>query len=784
MPEVIGHYQIREKLGSGGMGDVYLAEDTKLHRLVALKLLPAEVALDAGRRTRFLQEAHAASVLNHPNVSTIYEVGEHEDSVFIAMEYIEGRTLTQLREQRPVNVDEVIDIALQAADALDEAAARGIVHRDIKSANIMLTPRGHVKVLDFGLAKVIVPDAAGDDTKIKTSPGMVMGTPYYMSPEQALGRAVDQRSDLFSLGIVLYELVTGRLPFVGTTTTETIEKITHSEPEPIARFNYSLPGELERIIRKLLEKDPSRRYQSARDLVVDLKNLKRDTSSGELVSRKPVAQRRTWMPIAAAAVLIAAVATGIVLMKPWKRAPAPGSEAIASIAVMPFVNAGKDPDSEYLSDGISESIINDLSRISGLRVIPRSTVFRYKGQETDVLKVAEALDVQAVVTGHVLRRGDVLSVQAELVDARSNAQLWGARYERKVADALAMQQEISGQISERLHSAGTALPAGTGNTRMTADPEAYQLYLKGRYHWNRRTGESINRALDYYEQAVARDPKFALAYVGLADSHLLLEQYADKPLAETTARAEQSVRRALEIDDGIAEAHASLAMIHQNRRRWEDAENEFKRSIALNPNYATARHWYNIYLRDMGRVDEAWTQVQKARELDPLSMIIGVNVVTVLLMQDRDDEAVREAEKYLELDPSFPQMLGVASRAYTQVGRHQEAIAAARKAVETSDGVNEQLAQLANAYAAAGDREAAMTVLRRLEERVGERGDPYFTATVYAALGDRDRAFAALERSERNGGGMVKGLLTDDRLVVLRSDPRLKALARKMGIPV
>ncbi|MEO6487409.1 MAG: serine/threonine-protein kinase, partial [Thermoanaerobaculia bacterium] len=541
MSDEIGHYRIKQKLGSGGMGDVYLAEDLRLHRLVALKVLPADVARDPQRRTRFIQEAHAASVLSHPNVSTIHEVGEDGDTVFISMEYIDGKTLTQVREGRTLAVDEVVDIALQAADALDEAQARGIVHRDIKSANIMLTASGHVKVLDFGLAKMTSPAMeTSEETKIKTGAGIIVGTPYYMSPEQALGRAVDHRSDLFSLGVVLYELVTGKLPFVGTTTTETIDKITHADPDPMARFNYSLPQELERIIRKLLEKEPARRYQAARDLIVDLKNLKRDTTSGEVVSSRPANPRRRW-PLAAAVavtVVIALVALSMTMGKrPRNVARAGAAEAIDSIAVLPFVNASRNADNEYLSDGISETIINDLSRIGGLRVVPRGTVFQFKGQQADLQKVAETLNVRAIVTGRVLQRGDLLSVQAELIDTESNAQLWGARYERKVSDALALQQEISRQISERIRSKGeAAAPVRTAGA-MTRDPEAYQLYLKGRYHWNKRTGESVEKALDYFQQTVARDPGFALGHIGVADSYLVLEQYGDRSGPEMTAKA-------------------------------------------------------------------------------------------------------------------------------------------------------------------------------------------------------------------------------------------------------
>lgn len=781
----IGHYRIKQKLGSGGMGDVYLAEDLKLHRSVALKVLPSGVADDPQRRLRFLHEAHAASVLSHPNVSTIYEVGEADGMIFIAMELIEGKTLSQLREARTLEVDEVIDIAIQAADALDEAHSRGIVHRDIKSANIMVTPRGHVKVLDFGLAKLAADvDVQDEDTRIRTSPGLIIGTPYYMSPEQALGRTLDHRSDLFSLGIVLYELIAGRLPFEGATTTETIQKITNSQPDPIARFNYAAPPELERIVRKLLEKDPARRYQSARDLFVDLKNLKRDSSSGEIVKpvRPKTAIRKTAL-VGAALVGVLALAMMAAVLWNGSRTRSAATDAIDSIAVLPFVNIANDPETEYLSDGISESIINNLAGIASLRVIPRSTVFRYKGKDATLAEIASELDVRAIVSGRVLQRGDVLNVQAELIDTKTNAQIWGARYERKLTDALALQKEISDEISARLRPA-----VATGDRKaassMTDDAEAYQLYLKGRYHWNKRTAESLEKGLGFFQQAVATDPDFALAHVGVADSYLLMEQYADRPAAEVTDKAEAAIRRAIALDEEIAEAHASLGMIHQNRRDWEKSEAAFRRAIELKPDYPTARHWYNIMLSSSGRFDEAYEQILVAQRLDPLSMIIGVNVVDILAAMGRDAEALEMAERYMEIDPNFPQLLGILGGLYSESDRHPEAIATSQRAVELSGGTAEQTAYLAVAYASAGNRTSAEEILKQLESRVmrGE-SDPFYLAPVYLALGHRDKAFDAIGRSIDSGSGRVAQMNADIRLRSLRSDPRFIALVERMRRP-
>ena len=779
MHDVLGHYEIREKLGSGGMGDVYLAEDVKLRREVALKVLPDAMSADPQRRSRFLQEAHAASVLNHPNVSTIYEIGEAGDTVYIAMEYIQGKTLAQILKHAPVDSETIIDIATQVADALDEAELRGIVHRDIKSANIMVTSRGHVKVLDFGLAK-LMQEKEDEDTRIKTSPGMIVGTSYYMSPEQALGRDVDHRSDLFSLGIVLYELTTGTLPFVGSTTTETIQKITNEQPAAIARFNYSTPPELERIIRKLLEKEPARRYQSARELLVDLRNLKRDTSSGEVASPASVATRRSLVPWFAGAASILLIASLIfILWSKWKTGGAAGdSPILESVAVMPFVNVGNDPEMEYLSDGISETLINELSGIPSLRVIPRSTAFRYKGSESDLQAIARELDVQGIVSGRVSQRGDLLSIQAELIDVKNNSQMWGARYERQANDFLSIQEAITRELTSRF------LPsAAPRQEAMTSNSEAYQLYLKGRYHWNKRTAESMERALAYFQEATAKDPSFALAHVGVADSYLLMEQYADKQMPDVLGPAEAAVRRALAIDDRLAEAHTTLAFIHEARWEWEESEREFKRAIELDPNYATARHWYNIMLRAHGRLDEAMVQVRKAQELDPVSMIIGVNVVDVLMISGRNDEALEVARAYMEIDSEFPQLLGLLGLLYSDKDRHAEAITTIRKAAALSGDTTEQLANLGIVLARAGERDEAEAILRRLEAREQDgRADPYYLASLYTALGSRDLAFDALYRSVDLRSGGVISFAEDPRLKDLRADPRTADLKKRIGL--
>ena len=579
---------------------VYLAEDTNLGRPVALKILPTDVAHDRERLRRFLQEARAAAALHHPNVAHIYEIGEFNGINFIAMEYVGGQTLDAKINHHPLDVGEVIEIGIEIADALAEAHAKGITHRDIKPTNIMLTPRSEVKVLDFGLARVTtvagaeLQRAASDvSTQIKTKPGMVMGTVQYMSPEQAMGREVDHRSDIFSLGVVVYEMVTGRLPFSGETATEIIDRIAHAQPEAIARFNYSVSTELEHIIRKCLEKDKGRRYQSARELLVDLKNLQRDTTAN----------------------------AGMAAPSRRKRS----RKSINSLAVLPLVNESADPNAEYLSDGITESIINSLAQLPQLRVMARSTVFRYKGREVDPQEVGRDLNVRAVLAGRVLRLGDRLIVKIELVDTTDGAQLWGEHYNRSPSNILAVQEEIAIKISEKLQVKLTAQEQKRVIKRYTENTEAYEAYLKGRYYWNKRTVEDFKKGIEYFQQAIEKDPSYALAYAGLADSYILLATYNFLPPTEAIPKARAAAMRALDIDSKLAEAHVSLATIEgENEWNWSAAEKEFKQALKINPNYATAHQWYGEYLAVMGRFEEALAEINRAHQLDPLSLAVNI----------------------------------------------------------------------------------------------------------------------------------------------------------------
>jgi eukaryotic-like serine/threonine-protein kinase len=784
----ISHYRIIKKLGEGGMGEVYLAQDTQLDRTVALKVLPASVAHNRERMRRFLQEARAAAALHHPHLAHIYEIGEAGGTSFIVMEHVEGQTLDARINGRPLGVDEIVKIGMETADALAEAHAKGITHRDIKPSNIMVTPRGGVKILDFGLAKITAPNtedaASNHPTVIKTTPGAVLGTVAYMSPEQALGREVDHRTDVFSLGVVLYEMATGRRPFTGTTPTETIDRIAHAQPEAMARFNYNITAELERIIRKCLEKDRERRYQSAHELVVDLKNLRRDSNLAaskveRVASRQQSAQRR-FLVVGLALVLLAAIGVGVFLLAGRSKT------AIDSVAVLPLVNVGGDPETEYLSDGITESLINRLSQLPNLKVIARSSAFRYKGRDVDARTAGRELGVSTVLTGRVIKRGDNLSISVELVDIRDNSQLWGDQYNRQFFDILTVQREISQEVSERLRMRLTSEERQQLAKSYTDNTEAYQLYLKGRYFWNKRTDEGMRKGIEYFRQAIDVDPGYSLAYTGLADSYNFLGAFgiAVLPPGDAMPKAKSAAMKALEIDDSLAEAHTSLAFVRLYYDwDWPGAEREFQRAIELNPNYAPAHQWYSHLLMATGRTGESISAAKRATEIDPLSLPANMNVGWQYHWARQYDLAVEHSRKPLEMDPNFEQGHWGLGLAYEQKGMFEEAAAEFQKAMALSGDNPVYVAALGHAYAVGGKRADALRVLDELVEQWKLRYiSPYWVATLYVGLGEQEQALRWLEKAyaERSGGLIWLGV--DPRMDSLRSELRFAALMHRVGL--
>ncbi len=836
---IIAHYRIMHPVGAGGMGEVYLAEDLTLGRRVALKILPAQATGEEDRLRRFEQEARAASALNHPNIITIHEVGIDKGAHFIATEFIEGETLrSYLRRMRP-SLQETIEITMQVASALSAAHQVGIIHRDIKPENIMVRPDGYVKVLDFGVVKLTETfisrqtgpggETGADEVElINTESNIVMGSPNYMSPEQARGLGVDARTDIFSLGVVMYEMLTGHRPFDGETISDVIVAILERAPAPLVNFMPDVSPRLERIINKALSKNRTARYETAAEMLKDLKRQKQrlmleaglDDSmspdfepqptveitakeSGNITVREtspPADQVESSRPVSsaeyliteikhhkAAVMVIIAVALSAVVLLILLRGDGrvaserAGGPAIGSIAVLPFINMSDDPENEYLSDGITETLINDLSRMPDLKVMSRNAAFRYKGQDVDAAKVGRDLGVRAVLAGTIRQRGDGLTVGVELIDAGDNSRIWGEQYNRRMPDILALQQEIATSIVAKLQPK----LGGEGGARVgrqyTASPQAYQHYMRGRYYWNKRTEEGLKRGIDYFKQAIDADPAYALAYAGLADCYALLADYGGELPGELYPRVRAAATEALRLDDSLAEAHTSLGAVYEYEWNWVEAERQYGRAIALNSNYPTAHHWYGLVLAARNRAGEAVEQIKRALELDPLSLIINTALGRAYYCAREYDLAIEQLGKTLEMDPNFAEARFHLGLAYEQKGMHADAIKELQRAAELFG--DETLAGwTGRVYAAAGNRAEAERVLKRLEKMPKRTNAlPYIVATTYAALGNKEKTFEWLDLALKERSIYVTGLNTDPVFDSLRSDARFSNLLRQIG---
>jgi TolB-like protein/Flp pilus assembly protein TadD/predicted Ser/Thr protein kinase len=783
--QTVSHYRIVEKLGEGGMGVVYKAEDTKLKRIVALKFLPQRISLNEQDKERFLQEARAAATLNHANVCTIYRIDEFEGQQFIEMEYVDGDTL---RKRMPVqNIEEALRYAIQIGEALQEAHGLGIVHRDVKSDNIMINTKNQIKVMDFGLAKL-----RGSMNLTRSS--STLGTLAYMAPEQVQGGAVDARSDIFSYGAVLFEMLTGSTPFAGEHEAAVLYSIVNKEPEQLSRYRSDLPQELERIIARSLEKDPEDRYQSAADLVSELRRLLKQTGRVERPTQsvtRPVPVERPQEPVlrepagaqrplrkkllfagAGVTVLIGIVAAYLFMGR---------HGTIESLAVLPFEDTGASSEQEYLADGVTESIINNLTKISTLRVIPRSTAFRFRGKDLDLQDIGAKLNVHAILTGRITHRDQLLDAQVDLIDVENQSQIWGDRYQVSVAELPGLPERITRDVSAKLGiglSKEVQQKIGSGSTQNT---EAYKLYLQGRYYWNKRNAMALERAIAYFQQAIGLDPSYALAYSGLADTYILQSQYAGLPSKVTIPLTNAAARRALELDSTLAEPHTTLAFSLFEEGRLDEAEQEFKRSLQLNPRYATTYHWYGIMMGRTGDAERYLSLITQGQEIDPFSPVITLNVGAAQCQLGHFELGLQYFQKSTELDPAFASGYAWAGLAYTHLKRYAEALPVLEKAVDLSGRSSECLSYLGYFYGLSGNRQKAGELLRENQERYAAgSGSAYNVARIYLGLGEKDRVLEWLEKDYHDRSTWISSLGTDFTFTSLRSDPRFVDIVQKV----
>ncbi|PWT88215.1 MAG: hypothetical protein C5B55_13490 [Blastocatellia bacterium] len=827
----ISHYRIVSKIGEGGMGEVYLAQDTTLDRKVAIKFLSEQFSKDPDKLKRFTQEAKAASALNHPNILTIHEIGEVDGKNYIATELIDGHTLRELlKRAETLTLSEILRISEQVAEALSAAHEAGIIHRDIKPENIMVRKDGYAKVLDFGLAKLSEPETKSADPEaatrlqVNTNPGVVMGTVFYMSPEQARGNPTDARTDIWSLGVVLYEVLTRRVPFSGETVNHTVVAILEKEPVPPANAT----PELQRIVRKALTKDVDMRYQSVRDLLIDLKNLRRDldikgeiervivpssesttgpiaesetrpypvdaTRSGRVISTQSakstssleyaVTQAKSHkLATSVVAVLVLAVISAVGYFAFASRTHN-SAATINSIAVMPFVNASGNADVEYLSDGLTDSLIFRFSQLPNVRVSPTSSVMRFKGTAKDVATVAKELDVDAVLTGRLMQAGDNLSISVQLIDARTQKLVWAEQYDRKMADLLATQREMATTLTQKMQLRLEGDERGI-NKKYTSSNDAYQLYLKGRYHWSRRTKDDLDKAIESYKKAIEIDPSFALAYAATAEAYNSMGKNPDVPPKDCIPLAKAAALRALEIDPMLPQAHSalgdSLALYDWN---WAESESHFKKALELDPNISYTHVAYVSYLASMGKADAALAEMERAVELEPLSMINNAVLTSASIYARKYDKALAQGRNVFDLDPTFPLARHWLGMALIANGKYDEAITVARQVSPDSPFGWVFVNVIAQAYAKQGKRteaEQQISLLRELAKTRYVRS--YYLASIYATLGDKDKAFAELERSFDERDCYLGRMSVDPFMDPLRDDPRFKNLLKRMNLP-
>jgi serine/threonine protein kinase/Flp pilus assembly protein TadD len=776
--QTVSRYLILEKIGAGGMGVVYRAHDERLDRDVALKVLPPGVFRDDAARKRFRKEALALSKLNHPNIATIHDFDSQDGVDFLVMELISGTTLSHKLHNEELSEKDITSLGLQIASALEEAHEHGIVHRDLKPSNIFVTPKNQIKILDFGLAVLLKPDNAGELTLSDSDVTGISGTLPYMAPEQLLGKSADVRSDIYTVGTILFELTTGVRPFDEKLSTALSNDIIYKQPPRPTAMRHNLSARFEDIILKCLEKAPDDRYQSAKELAVDLRRLSSPTT-GVVHPVQPARMRiRRWQIIAAVAIVLFAI--GALVFR--HRLLGLRNQPIDSLAILPFENASANPDTEYLSDGLTESLINSISQMPNLKVIARSSVFRYKGKPVDPSVVGRELSARAILTGRIVERGDDLSISAELTDTQDGRHIWGEQYNVKLTDLLAIQQKISSEINSNLRLRLAGKEDATQPKQYTTDSDAFQLYLKGRFYSDQATVAGVQRGVEYFHQAIAKDPHYALAYVGIADAYFLLSSQFASP-REAMPTVKEAATKALQLDQSLAEAHTLLGLVNAfYDYDFTGAAAEFKRGVELDPGSASAHQWRGYFLIAMAQQQEALDELTRARELDPLSDTVSLLLSVSFLFSRQYDQSIQQSRKMIETEPDFWWGHFLLGWAEAETGKYDEAIQALTRATQL-DASPYPTAYLGYADARSGNKAKAQQALQGLEQKSHQMYVPrYQVAAVYTGLGEKDKAMDCLQQAFSNREEIITFLNVDPTWDTLRTDMRFQSLLHHAGL--